>query len=84
MLKTIESIGSIANPKKTKGRISVNSEVSDMVDSDEAINPIKRKNLVKTTKSKISVKSKNHDFPKFRLEKVGTSFFTPEARLAFT
>ena len=29
------------------------------------------------------VKSKNHDFPKFRTEKAGTAFFIPEARLAF-
>ena len=29
------------------------------------------------------VKSKNHDFPKSRTEKVGTSFLTPKTRLAF-
>ena len=55
-----------------------------MVDDGEATNPTKRKNQTKTTKSKILVKSKNHDFPKSRTEKVGTSFLAPEARLAFT
>ena len=39
---------------------------------------------MKTTKSKILIKSKNHDFPKSKTEKAGTGFFTPKARLAFT
>ena len=39
---------------------------------------------MKITKSKILVKSKNHDFPKSRLEEAGMGFFTPETRLAFT
>ena len=36
------------------------------------------------TKSKILVKSKNHDFPKFSTEEAGTGFLTPKARLVFT
>ena len=55
-----------------------------MVGGGEATNPIKEKNQAKTTKSKILVKSKNHDFPKSRPEEAGTGFLTPEARLAFT
>ena len=48
-------------------------------------NFIKRKNQAKTTKSKILVKSKNHDFLlNSRNKEVGTGFFTPKARLAFT
>ena len=55
-----------------------------MVGSDEATNPTKRRNQAKMTKSKILVKSKNHDFLKSRTEEAGTGFLTPEARLAFT
>ena len=55
-----------------------------MVGGGEATNPIKEKNQAKTTKSKILVKSKNHDFPKSRTEKAGTGYFTLKARLAFT
>ena len=84
MLKTTESIWSAANPKETEGEVGSNSIVSDMVDSGKATNPIKGKNQAKTTKFKILVKSKNHDFPKFRTEKAGTGFLTPKARLAFT
>ena len=36
------------------------------------------------TKSKILIKSKNHDFLKSRTEKAETGFFAPKARLAFT
>ena len=35
-------------------------------------------------KSKILVKSKNHDSSKSRTEKARTGFLTPKARLAFT
>ena len=83
MLKTRGSTRSVANPKETKGGVSGNSVV-DVVGGDEATNPTKRKNLAKTTKSKILVKSKNHDFPKSRPEEAGTGFLTPKARLAFT
>ena len=55
-----------------------------MIGGVEATNPAKRKNQAKTTKSKILVKSKNHDFSKSRAEKAETSFFTPKAKLAFT
>ena len=55
----------------------------DVVGGGEATNPTKGKNLAKTTKSKILVKSKNHDFPKFRPEEARTDFLTPKARLAF-
>ena len=57
---------------------------NSMIGSGEATNPTKGKNQAKTTKSKILVKSKNHDFPKSRPEEAGTGFLTPEARLAFT
>ena len=55
----------------------------NVVGGGEATNPTKRENLVKTTKSKILVKSKNHDFLKSRPEKAGMGFLTPKARLAF-
>ena len=84
MLKTIENTGSAANPEETKGGDGGNSVVGDVVSGGEATIPIKRKNPVKTTKSKILLKSKNHDFPKFRPEETGAGFLTPEARLAFT
>ena len=84
MLKTTKSTGFAANSEKTKGGVGGNSVIGDMVDGDEATNPIKGKNPVKTTKSKILVKSKNHDFLKSRPEEAGTGFLTPEARLAFT
>ena len=83
MLKTTRSTGSVASPKEAEGGVSGNSVV-DVVGGGEAINPTKGKNLAKTTKSKILVKSKNHDFPKSRPEEAGTGFLTPEARLAFT
>ena len=83
MLKTTGSTGSIANPEETKGGVGGDSVV-DVVGGSEATNPTKGKNLAKTTKSKILVKSKNHDFLKSRPEEVGTGFFTPKARLAFT
>ena len=57
--------------------------VGNIVSGSEAINLINRKNQAKTTKSKILVKSKNHDFPKFRTEKAETGFFIPKARLSF-
>ena len=84
MLKTIRSTRSVANPEKTESEVSGNSVVGNIIDSGEAINPTKRKNQAKTTKSKILVKFKNHDFPKFKTEEAGTGFFTPKARLAFT
>ena len=89
MLKTRQSIGSAANPKKGKSKASSNSVIGNsMVDGVEAINQInsiKRKNQTKTTKSIILVKSKNHDFPlNFRNRKTRTDFFTPKARLVFT
>ena len=85
MLKTTESIWFAANPKKTKDEVGGNSVVGDsMVSGGEATNPIKGKNQAKTTKSKILVKSKNHDFPKSKIEEAGTGFFTPKTRLAFT
>ena len=55
-----------------------------MVGGGEATNLIKRKNPVKIRKSKILVKSKNHDFPKSRPGEARMSFFIPKARLAFT
>ena len=85
MLNTIGSTWSAANSKKTKDKVFGNSVVVDsIIGSGEATNLTKRKNQAKTTKSKILVKSKNHDFPKSKTEKAGTGFFTPKARLAFT
>ena len=83
MLKTTGSTRSAANSEETEGGVSGDSMVGDMVGGGKAINPVKRKNQAETTKSKIWVKSKNHDFPKSRIEKAGTGFFTPKARLAF-
>ena len=84
MLRMTGSTGFAANPKETEVEVSGNNVVGDLVGSNEATNHTKRKNQAKTTKSKILVKSKNHDFPKSRIEKAGTSFLTPKARLAFT
>ena len=84
MLKTIGSIGSATNLKETEGNVSGNSMVGDLVGGGEATNPSKGKNQAKTTKSKILVKSKNFDFPKFRTEKAGMGFLIPKAKLAFT
>ena len=84
MLKITDSTKSTANSKKTKFKIGSNSVVGDMIGGGEAINSTKRKNQAKTTKSKIMVKSKNHDFPKFKTEKARTGFFTSKAKLVFT
>ena len=84
MLKTTENIRFIVNLKKTEGKIGGDSIVGNIVDGGEATNSIKRKNQAKIIKSKILVKSKNHDFLKFRTKKVGTCFFISEAKLAFT
>ena len=81
---TVKSTGSAANPKGTEAEVSDDSVVGDLVGGGEATNSTKGKNQAKTTKSKILVKSKNHDFPKSRTEEAGTSFLTPKARLAFT
>ena len=84
MLMTTGNTGSTANSEEIQGGVGGNSVVGDMIGGGEATNPTKRKNPVKTTKSKILVKFKNHDFPKSRPEKAGTDFLTPKARLAFT
>ena len=84
MLRITGSTKSAANPKETQGKVDGNSVVGNLVGGGEATNPTKRKNQVKTTKSKILVKSKNHDFLNSRIEKVETGFFIPKARLTFT
>ena len=84
ILKTTGSTRSAANPEKTKGKVGGNSVDDNMVNGNEAINPIKRKNQAKTTKFKIPAKSKNHDFSKSKTEEAGMGFLTPKARLAFT
>ena len=84
MLKTTKSTGFTTNPKETEGKVGGNSVVGDLVGGGKATNPTKRKNQAKTTKSKILVKSENHDFPKSKTEKTGTGFLTHEAGLAFT
>ena len=84
MLKTTGNTESAANPKEIEGGVGGNSVVGNVVGGNKATNPIKRKNPVKTTKSKILIKSKNHDFPKSRPEKAGTGFLTSKTRLAFT
>ena len=79
-------MGSVANPEKIEGEVGSNKVVGNsMVGDGEATNPTKRKNQAKTTKFKILVKSKNHDFPpNSRNKKAGTGFLTSKARLAFT
>ena len=84
MLKTTGNTGSAANLKETKDGVGGKSVISIVVGGNKATNLTKIKNPVKTTKFKILVKSKNHDFPKSRPKKVGTGFLTLEARLAFT
>ena len=89
MLKITRSTGFAANFEKTKSKANSDSVIGNsMVGGGEATNQphsIKRKNQAKTTKSKILIKSKNHDFPPNSTNKeVGTGFFTPEARLALT
>ena len=84
MLKTSGSTESVANPEKTQGEVGSDSVVGNIVSGGEVINPTKRKNQAKTTKSKILVKSKNHDFLKSKTEEARTGFFTPKARLAFS
>ena len=89
MLKTTENIGSITNSKKTKSKVGSNSIVSNsVVSGSKVINQIsftKGKNQAKTTKSKILVKSKNRDFPpNFKNIEVGSGFFNPKTKLAFT
>ena len=89
MLKITENTRSVPNPQKTKGQVGGYSVVGDsMIGGDKATkqaNSTKKKNQAKTTKSKILVKSKNHDFPPdSRNKKVGIGFFTPKTRLAFT
>ena len=85
MLTTIESIGSATNLEEIKCKTSSNKVASDnIVDGGEATNSTKRKNQAKTTKSKILVKSKNHDFlPHFKNRKAGAGFFTFAAKLTF-
>ena len=84
MLKITRSTGFAANPKETEGEVGGNSLVGNLVSDGEATNPTKRKNQAKTTKSKILIKSKNHNFLKSRTEEARTGFLTPKARLAFT
>ena len=83
MLKTTRSIESVASLEETKDGVGGDNMIN-VVGGGEVTNPTKGKNPAKTTKSKILVKSKNHDFPKSRPEEAGTGFFTPKARLAFT
>ena len=84
MLKTIESIESIKNSKEIKGKAGGNSIISGGEVTNQ-INPTRRKKQAKTTKSRNLVKSKNLDFfLNSRNKEVGTDFFTPKARLAFT
>ena len=89
MLKITKSIGPIANPKKIEVKASSDSVVGNsIVDSGKVINQTgstKRKNQAKISKSKILVKSQNHDISlNSRNRKAGMGFFTPETRLTFT
>ena len=83
MLKTTGSNKSATNLEKTKGKVGGDSMAGGIVAGGEATNFTKRKNQAKTTKSKILLKSKNHDFSKSKTEKAGMGFLTPKARLAF-
>ena len=85
MLKTTRSTGSAANSEETEGEVGGDNVVGDsVVGAGEATNSTKGRNQAKMTKSKILIKSKNHDFPKFRAEEAGMGYLTPKARLAFT
>ena len=85
MLMTTRNIGSTANSERTEDEVGSKSMVGNsMVGGGKATNPTKGKNQAKTTKSKILVKSKNHNFPMSMTKEAGTGFFTPKARLAFT
>ena len=88
MLKTTRSAGSTANSEEIEGKANGNNVVGDsMVGGGEAINQtnsIKGKNQAKIIKSKILVKSKNHDFSlNSRNKEAETGFFTPKTRLTF-
>ena len=83
MLKTIRNTRFEAKFKKTKAKVNSNNMISDGEVTNQ-INSIKRKNQAKITKSKILIKSKNHDFfLNFRNIKARPGFFTPKTRLAF-
>ena len=84
MFKITETSGSTANPKETEGKVGGNSMVSDMISGGEVTKSTNRKNQLKITKSKILVKSKNHNFPKSKTKKTKTGFFILKARLTFT
>ena len=86
MLRITGNTESAANPEETEGEIGGGSMVDySIVDDVETTNPTKGKNQAKTTKSKILVKFKNHDFSlNSRNREFGTGFLTPKARLAFT
>ena len=84
MLRTTGSTRFVANPDEIEGEVNSDSIIGNLVCGNEATNPIKGKNQAKSTKSKILIKSKNHDFPKSMIEKAGTGFLTSKARQAFT
>ena len=78
MLKTTGSTESAANSKETEGGVGGDSVVSDVVGGGEATNLIKGKNPVKTTKSKILVKSKTMIFLSPGLRKPERVFLPPK------
>ena len=83
MLKTTKSIGFVAESKEIKARVGNNSIVSNSKVIYK-ISFIKGKNQAKMTKSKILIKSKNHDFPpNSKNMEAGLGFLIFEARLAF-
>ena len=78
MLKITESTESAANSKETEDRLVGNSVVGDMVRGNKATNSTKEINLVKTTKSKILVKSKTMIFLSLGLRKSKQAFLPPK------
>ena len=88
ILKITGNIGSATNSKEIEGKVNGNKVDGDNLNSGgettNQSNSIK-KNQAKITKSKILVKSKNHDVSlNSRNRKAETGFFTSKARLAFT
>ena len=77
MLKIIKNTRSAAKLKKSKIRVD-SSEITNQISS------IKRKNQPKTTKFKILIKFKNHDFSSNSENmKAEPGFFISKARLSF-
>ena len=83
ILKIIRNIGFTAKSKKIKARDDSNSIVNNSEMTNQ-ISSIKGINQAKTTKFKILIKSKNHDFLlNSKNMKAKSNFFILKAKLAF-